>query len=135
MIFTSNWELIYTLPYSGKLLREKTFADSKKWPFHKMLKPIIVGTAHPNFMEKTFMDGSKTPKFANVFSLASFLLYSIMYKNYSPTLHCNWGNDNQTLQWHIIYYFILRHSKAILFKLSRPHTLYALCNLHMLGSI
>ena len=31
--------------------------------------------ACPNFMEKTFAGGSKTAKFANVFSLESFMLY------------------------------------------------------------
>ena len=31
--------------------------------------------ARPNFVEKTFADGSKTVKFVNVFSLESFALY------------------------------------------------------------
>ena len=31
--------------------------------------------AHPNFVEKTFIGGSKTAKFVNVFSLESFPLY------------------------------------------------------------
>ena len=42
-----------------------------------MPKPIVVGTAHPNFAEKTITGGSKTAKFMNVFSLESFPLYSI----------------------------------------------------------
>ena len=36
-----------------------------------------MGTACPNFVEKTFADGSKPTKFMNVFSLKSFLLYGI----------------------------------------------------------
>ena len=42
-----------------------------------MLKPIIVGTARPNFVEKIITGGSKTTKFVNVFSLESLPLYSI----------------------------------------------------------
>ena len=37
-----------------------------------------MGTACPNFEEKTLVVASKTAKFVNVFSLESFLLYSIL---------------------------------------------------------
>ena len=50
---------------------DKTFMDC--------LKPNISGCGMPqNFMEKTFADGSRTSKFAKVFSLESFLLYGIV---------------------------------------------------------
>ena len=40
------------------------------------LKPIIGGCGTlPNFMEKTFVDGSQTSKSTKVFSLKSFPLY------------------------------------------------------------
>ena len=39
------------------------------------LSYMLVGTACPNFVEKTFTGGSKTAKFMNVFSLKSFALY------------------------------------------------------------
>ena len=35
----------------------------------------------PNFMEKTFVDGSETMKFMTVFSFDSFLLYGILTRN------------------------------------------------------
>ena len=42
------------------------------------LKQIIGGCdTPPNFVEKTFADGSQTSKSAKVFSLKSFPLYSI----------------------------------------------------------
>ena len=49
--------------------------------------------AHPNFVEKSFVGGSKTAKFVKVFSLESFPLYSIirvvilfvMYMYYTKT--------------------------------------------------
>ena len=48
--------------------------------FRGMLKPIMVGMARPNFVEKTFMSGSGTAKFVEVFSLKNFSLYSISYE-------------------------------------------------------
>ena len=44
-----------------------------------MLKPIIGGYGMPNFMEKTFVAGSKTVKFVNIFSLESFALYGNVF--------------------------------------------------------
>ena len=42
--------------------------------------------ARPNFMEKTFVGGSKTVKFVKVFSLESFLLYGIEHAVWSGKL-------------------------------------------------
>ena len=70
------------LPYSGKLLREKTFANWWKiWFSGRKLLLIACfcrakGRHAPNFTEKTFMNSHKTAKFAQVFSLESFPLYS-----------------------------------------------------------
>ena len=36
----------------------------------------LEGMARPNSVEKTYVGGSKTTKFVNVFSLESFVLYS-----------------------------------------------------------
>ena len=44
-----------------------------------MLKPIIGGYGMPNFTEKTFVTGSKTAKFVNIFSLESFALYGNVF--------------------------------------------------------
>ena len=41
-----------------------------------------VSTARPIFVEKTFVGGSKTAKFVNIFSLESFVLYGTLY--FSP---------------------------------------------------
>ena len=63
---------------SGKLSREKTFTDRQEvtisWrkAYHRLV------WAHPNFVEKTFVGGSKTVKFVNVFSLECFVLYGIL---------------------------------------------------------
>ena len=48
--------------------------------------------ARPNFEEKTFMDGPKTMKFVNVFSLESFPLYGIYsrrHKNGDVSIPCH----------------------------------------------
>ena len=51
---------------------EKTFTDC--------LKPSISECGMPqNFMEETFADGSRTSKFAKVFSLESFPLYGMSH--------------------------------------------------------
>ena len=47
------------IPYSGKLLREKTFADWSERPFHgenfrRMLKPHIGGYGTPKFHGENF---------------------------------------------------------------------------------
>ena len=42
--------------------------------------------ARPNFKEKTFVSGSKTTKFVNVFFLESFPLYGI----YIVLLYMGW---------------------------------------------
>ena len=55
------------------------------------LKQIIGGYGTPpNFVEKTFADGSQTSKSAKVFSLESFLLYGTlyMYVHITLTLQC-----------------------------------------------
>ena len=71
------------LPYSGKLSREKTFANWWKIRFLRRKLSWIVTFAAPkdatppNIMEKTFINSHQTVKFAKVFFLESFLLYSI----------------------------------------------------------
>ena len=42
--------------------------------------------ARPNFVEKTFMGGSKTMKFVNVFSLESFPLYCMYVHEQWPAV-------------------------------------------------
>ena len=70
------------LPYSGKLSREKTFADWQKIRFSRRKLSWIACLCRakechaPNFTEKTFANSHKTTKFAKVFSLESFPLYS-----------------------------------------------------------
>ena len=51
------------------IFEEKTFIDC-------LLVPLM-DTMPPNFAEKTFVNSHKVSKFAKVFSLESFLLYSI----------------------------------------------------------
>ena len=66
-------------------MREKTFANW--WRIRNLWRKLswIASVANyvwvwlPIFMEKTFVDGSKTLKFAEIFSLESFLLYSSWY--------------------------------------------------------
>ena len=65
--------------------------------------------ARQNFVEKTFMGGSKTAKFVKVFSLKSFLLYGItemgqytctMVLPEPPTLNYRIaGNFDEVLIW------------------------------------
>ena len=70
------------IPYSGKLSREKTFADWWKYDFcGENFCGLLAFAAPkdatpPNFTEKTFANSHKTAKSAKVFSLESFLLYS-----------------------------------------------------------
>ena len=53
------------------IFTEKTFADCSL---------LLRQKSHtPNFAEKTFTNSHKTAKFANVFSLKSFPLYSMIY--------------------------------------------------------
>ena len=67
--------------YSGKLLREKTFADWWKYDFRGENFCGLLAFAAPkdamppNFTEKTFANSHKTVKSAKVFSLESFPLY------------------------------------------------------------
>ena len=69
------------IPYSGKLLREKTFTNWWKiWFLRRKLSQIArfcspKGHHAPNFAEKTFAYSHKTAKFTKVFSLESLLLY------------------------------------------------------------
>ena len=61
------------------------------------LKPIIGGCSMPpNFVEKTFVDGSQTSKFAKVFSLESFLLYG-MGKHVACTMVISYGYNYSLL--------------------------------------
>ena len=45
--------------------------------FHGMLKPNIGGYGIPKFSWRKLVDGSQTAKFVKVFSVESFLLYSV----------------------------------------------------------
>ena len=68
---------VYTIPYGGKLLREKTFTDWGKIRFLRIARFCSAkGVTPPNFSEKTFTNSHKTTKFTKVFSLESFPLYS-----------------------------------------------------------
>ena len=73
------------IPYSEKLLREKTLANwRKKKDFCGenvcRLLPFAVPTdaTPPNFVEKSIANSHKTVKFVKVFSLESFTLYDIL---------------------------------------------------------
>ena len=75
------WSYRPTIPYSGKLSREKTFMDQQEVTilWRKLSRNAkayhgLVWT-RPTFVEKTFVDGSKTAKFVNVFSLENVALY------------------------------------------------------------
>ena len=78
---------LLVIPYSGKLSRQKTFANWWKiQSLHRKLLRIArfccaKGHYAPNFVEKTFTDSHKTVKFAEVFSLKSFPLYGTLSKN------------------------------------------------------
>jgi len=70
--------------YSGKLLREKTFANwlkntifAEKTFTDCSLLPCRKVPSPQNFTAKTFVDSHKTAKFAKVFSLESFPLYGM----------------------------------------------------------
>ena len=56
----------------NKIVMEKTFVDCS------LLSPPK-DTTPPNFAEKTFANSYKTSKFAKVFSLESFPLYSVLF--------------------------------------------------------
>ena len=47
-----------------------------------------MGMARPNFIEKTFVGGSKTMKFMKVFFLESFLLYGTRYVTVFVLIEC-----------------------------------------------
>ena len=73
---------------SGTLSREKTFAQLVKYDCRENFRGLLafaVGkdATPPNFVEKTFAYSNKTAKFAKVFSLESFLLYSTWEQYYS----------------------------------------------------
>ena len=53
--------------------RQKVTISQNAKTYHRLV------WAHPNFVEKTFVGGSKTVKFVNVFSLESFALYDITH--------------------------------------------------------
>ena len=62
--------------YSGKLSREKTFADWWKYDFRgENFRGLLTFATPPNFTEKTFTNSHKTTKSSKVFSLESFPLY------------------------------------------------------------
>ena len=80
-----SWFKEIMLLYSRKLLREKTSQISKKWPFcgRKVLQnattyPWCVRHTQISWRIKTFVGGSKTAEFVNVFSLESFPLWYIL---------------------------------------------------------
>ena len=83
----SSW-----VPYSGKLLREKTFANWWKIHFSQRKRSRIApfscanGCHAPKFREITFTNSHKTTKFAKVFSLESFPLYGMLVTYGTPTL-------------------------------------------------
>ena len=81
---TSNiWCILDTVPYSRKLSRKKTFANWWNLRFSQRKLSQIVHFSHakghhaPKFHRETFASSHKTVKFVKVFSLQSFLLYSI----------------------------------------------------------
>ena len=64
------------IPYSGKLSREKTFANCEKYDFYEEnIRGLLTFAAPKNITEKTFTNSLKATKFAKIFSLKSFLLY------------------------------------------------------------
>ena len=73
--------------YSGKLSREKTFANwwKRQFSWRKLSRNACCAapkdTTPPNFAEKNFVNSHKTAKFAKVFSLESFPLYDILNTN------------------------------------------------------
>ena len=79
---TQRGRLAAYIPYSGKLSREKTFADWRKYDIRgENFRGLLAFAAPkdatpPNFAEKTFANSHKTAKSAKVFSLESFPLYS-----------------------------------------------------------
>jgi len=83
------------IPYSGKLLREKTFMNWWKIRYSRRKLSWIARLCHskerhiPNFVEKTFTNGHKTRKFVKVFSLESFPLYGIVRDTRSLTASSN----------------------------------------------
>ena len=76
---TEKWE-IYRI--AGNFQGRKLSRIGEKYNFrgenfHRVLTcAALKDTTPPNFAEKTFVNSHKTAKFAKVFSLESFLLYS-----------------------------------------------------------
>ena len=72
--------MLYTvIPYSGKLLREKTFMNWWKIQFSQIACSCRAkDTTPPNSAELTCTNSHKTAKFAKVFSFESFLLYGTL---------------------------------------------------------
>ena len=73
------------IPYSGKLSREKTFANWWKYDFAE--KTFVDCSllqrqrmSCPKFRGENFAYSYKTAKFAKVFSLESFSLYGMIWK-------------------------------------------------------
>ena len=77
--------------------------------------------AHPSFVEKTFVGGSKTVKFVNVFSLESFVLYGISNIYFNCT--CVYVIMQVVIilwrYWFLKYVIIIEFCRA-----PTPHTLH-----------
>ena len=67
-----------------ELLRLGEKYDIRRENFHRLLTFVAPKDSTPqNFMEKTFTNNHKTPKFAKVFSLENFPLYGHFSYSYS----------------------------------------------------
>ena len=64
-----------------KLVENKIYVDC-------LLLPLPKDATHPNFAEKTFAKSYKTSKFAKVFPLESFPLYSTLLDVFCATWVC-----------------------------------------------
>ena len=104
------------VPYSGKLPREKTFANWWKirvsWrKLSRIARLCCTKDDMPsNFAEKTFANSHKNVKFAKVFSLESFLLYGI----YEQETH--WGHSEEIIFFchsSFSFYILLHWNKYI----------------------
>ena len=89
-----------TIPYSGKLLWEKRFAkwwkkDSPEKTFKDCLLVPPKDGKSPNFEEKSFTNSHKTLKFAEVFFLERFPLYSQILAKGSCATEKKQNNTNK----------------------------------------
>ena len=91
MVFCTMYIIICspTIPYSGNLSREKTFANLWKnvISWRKLSWIVCLYLLCQTIAEKTFADRHKTAKFAKVFSLESFPLYGTNLMIQSCILH------------------------------------------------